>query len=305
MSLDMQKTPLVSVIIPVYNDAARLRTCLHALEQQTYPAERFEVVVVDNGSTEDVSVAIPNDPRFTLVAEPSPGAYAARNSGIAVAAGEVLAFTDADCIPEHDWLEQAVRDLVDAPAVEMVGGAVRLFFKGEQPRGAAELYESLHAFPQEMFILRRKFAVTANMVTWRAVFARVGLFDSRLKSGGDADFGARVHRSGGALRYAPRAAVRHPARATGAELVSQARRVAGGIVDANKDVRFHGLSFLKLAIREVYVSIRKTFAVVLLGRPPDGLMSKALYLGMYLRLHGLQTAIFLRAALGRRTEGSR
>ena len=76
-----------------------------------YPADRFDVVVVDNASTEDVAAAVPADERFTLLVEPRRGSYAARNTGLGVARGEVLAFTDADCRPDPDWLTEAVAEL--------------------------------------------------------------------------------------------------------------------------------------------------------------------------------------------------
>ena len=93
-----EEVPRVSIVIPVFNQAQDLGRCLAALERQTYPADRFEAIVVDNGSDEPIG---PVTERFSFVraiCEPAPGSYAARNRGIEASRGEVLAFTDADCL---------------------------------------------------------------------------------------------------------------------------------------------------------------------------------------------------------------
>src|ERR1044071_6513252 len=105
------RLPFVSVIVPVWNDSARLDRCLRALEEQTYPGDLYEVVVVDNGSDEPLGPVIERHGRASLVRETKPGSYAARNTGLAHARGEVVAFTDADCLPAPDWIEQGVARL--------------------------------------------------------------------------------------------------------------------------------------------------------------------------------------------------
>ena len=304
MTQDSPPQPSVTVIIPVYDDAARLRTCLEALQAQTYPAARFDVVVVDNGSPQDQSVALPDDPRFTLVSQPVPGSYAARNRGLEVATGEVLAFTDADCVPDPAWLEQAVAALTAPPRADLVGGAMELFYEGEGPSSAAELYEFRHGFTQGL-VNNQPFAVTANMLTWRAVFDRVGPFDERFKSTGDADFGRRVAASGGELRYAPAAVVRHPARATTQELVARVRRITGGTIDVNLKAGAGRGRFLYLAARQGYLLARSLVAVLLLRKPPHGATAKARYLGLYVRLRTIQVRAYLDVARGGRVESPR
>ena len=79
----------VSVIIPVYNDAERLKKCLLALEKQTYPQAQYEVIVVDNASEENIKDVVSQFPQARLTFENSPGSYAARNQGISIAKGEL------------------------------------------------------------------------------------------------------------------------------------------------------------------------------------------------------------------------
>ena len=97
----MTDQPFISVIIPVWNSPDLLAKCLAALAVQSYPRERYEVLVVDNGSTDSTAAVARNYPFVTLLSEPVPGAYRARNRGLAAARGEYVAFTDADCIPDR------------------------------------------------------------------------------------------------------------------------------------------------------------------------------------------------------------
>lgn len=220
--------PFVSVIIPVYNDAVRLRRCLEALAAQTYPQGRYEVVVIDNGSSDDVAAAIAGLPFVRLGAEPSPGSYAARNAGVALARGELLAFTDSDCVPEPDWIAAGVARLLATPGCGLVAGAVTLFCAGPRPT-AVELYECLNAFPQREYVERDHYGATANLFTWRAVMERVGPFNAALTSGGDREWGQRVYAAGLPLVYADEVRVRHPARRSFGELAAKIARVTNGI----------------------------------------------------------------------------
>lgn len=224
--------PSVTVVIPVYNDVERLRLCLDALVQQDYPADRMDVVVVDNASTTDLRPALPDDDRFVLVEERRKGSYAARNAGLGVAAGEVLAFTDADCRPWRDWLSTAVAALRGPDAPDAVGGRIRLVFRdGPEPGTGPELYESVHGFDQERFVTTFGFAATANLVATAEAVRGVGGFDPSLQSGGDDDFGHRLAASGRRLAYAPDAVVDHPSRPTWSELTTKSVRIARGMAD--------------------------------------------------------------------------
>jgi len=91
---------MVSVIVPAYNAARTLGACLEALGQQTMPREQYEIILVDDGSTDDTAqIAGRYAGVKVLKLARNRGAAAARNAGIAAAQGELLLFTDADCIP--------------------------------------------------------------------------------------------------------------------------------------------------------------------------------------------------------------
>jgi glycosyltransferase involved in cell wall biosynthesis len=222
----LMSRPFVSVVIPTYRDWPKLHQCLEALAGQTYGSDGFEVIVVNND---------PGDPcpdgvirgQVQLIVEQKKGSYAARNAGIRKSRGEILAFTDSDCIPQPDWIEQAIRFFEANPAVSRIGGAIELFFAEAKPT-AAELHETVFAFPQERYV-REGGAVTANMLAKRTVFESVGLFDDSLLSGGDTHWGKQAQASGYSIGYAADACVKHPARRTARELAVKLRRTMGGL----------------------------------------------------------------------------
>jgi len=193
--------PLVSVVIPVRDDPAGVRAVTAALERQTLPRDRFEVIVAVDGGEPP---AVP--PGVRVEAGPPRNSYAARNRAARTARGDVLAFTDADCLPAPDWLE---RGLAALDGADIVAGAVRFTVEGRlTPWALLDVEQNLD---QEAAV-RRNVAVTANLFMRRATFDAIGGFDDTLPSGSDHDAVSRAVRAGAALRYAERAAISHPAR---------------------------------------------------------------------------------------------
>jgi glycosyltransferase involved in cell wall biosynthesis len=220
--------PRVSVIIPVYDQPQALHRCLQALARQTCGREAFEAIVVDNGSIPPLPDLSREFPFARVAIEPRPGSYAARNHGLSLARGDVLAFTDADCEPADSWIEAGLRRLGTTPAAGFVAGRIVLRFASAAPVTAAELYEAVFGFPQEKYV-GWGFAATANLFAPRATFDAVGAFDATLLSGGDMEWGQRVRRAGIPQVYAAEVLVTHDARRTLRELLTKARRVAGGV----------------------------------------------------------------------------
>ncbi len=219
----------VSVIIPVYNDSQRLKICLEALAKQTYPKKLYEVIVVDNASTEDIKSVVSQFEQARYAYESRPGSYIARNKGLLSAKGDVLAFTDSDCIPIPGWIEKGVAHLVSTPNCGLVAGKISLFFQNPQEPTAVELYEKIVLnFFQDKKLKDHQFGMTANIFTFKAVMDDVGGFDSTLKSGGDRQWGQRVFAAGYQQVYADDACVDHPARHSYAELRKRITRLVGG-----------------------------------------------------------------------------
>jgi glycosyltransferase involved in cell wall biosynthesis len=220
--------PSVSVIVPVLDDPDGLVQCLERLEAQTYPKDLYEVLVVDNGSSEPVDWIVRRFHRATLVSEPRRGQFTARNTGVARSKGTILAFTDADCLPLLEWLEKGVQALLETPNCAQVGGGVDVFPRDRQRRTAVETYELIQAFPQKQYLELEHYAVTANMFTFRDVYEMVGPFDEHMFSGGDNEWGKRLHDRGLVQVYCEDARVLHPARRSFTALYEKIRRTSTG-----------------------------------------------------------------------------
>jgi cellulose synthase/poly-beta-1,6-N-acetylglucosamine synthase-like glycosyltransferase len=223
-----QALPLVSVVVPVYRDEERLALCLEALAMQSYPRARTELIVVDN-DCDGLDVLAQPFPMVLFTRERMPGSYAARNRGILESKGQILAFTDADCVPTRDWLQSGVAALDGNPNLGAVGGRIEMISSDPAARlSAVDLHERVCGLPQRQFVEDLRFAATANMFSRRGVFDDVGLFASDLKSSGDREWAMRVIDRGYELIYADEVVVRHWARRTLREFVRRRRRITGG-----------------------------------------------------------------------------
>jgi glycosyltransferase involved in cell wall biosynthesis len=204
----------VSVIVPHYNDLAALDLCLAALERQTFPPHQREIIVADNASPQGeaaVANVIANRARLVTVAKK--GAGPARNGGVAAARGDILAFTDSDCLPEPQWLEKGVAALADC---DFAGGGVEVTVRDASEVSPAESFERVFAFDIERYVTRKSFAATCNLFCPRAVFDAVGPFGVEVSE--DIDWSHRAVGQGFRIGYAPAAIVGHPARRTWDEL---------------------------------------------------------------------------------------
>lgn len=220
----------ISVLVPVYNSGDDLVNLLACLEAQTLPREQFEVILVDNKSTEPVTLAHLEKAAaqgITVLQEVErQSSYAARNKAVLFSQAPVLAFTDADATPHPDWLELGLKALEDQQA-DLVGG--RIWPLTEMPPTLPELLDTCIYLNQHDSIRDRDYAVTANLFVTRRVFDQVGVFDDSLISGGDVDFCHRAVRKGGfKLVYCAEALVDHPARDSWEAIRKKARRIGYG-----------------------------------------------------------------------------
>jgi GT2 family glycosyltransferase len=174
------------------------------------------VLVVDNGSAALPEAICAAHPQVRLLAEPTPGPGPARNLGVAQASGSVLAFIDADCLADPDWLAAAARHMAD-PEAQILGGDVRIAYDDPDHLTVLEAYESIYASRMDRYIAREGFTGTGNLVVRRPVIEAVGPFGG-LDVAEDRDWGQRATRQGYAIRYAGDMKVYHPARKSFAEL---------------------------------------------------------------------------------------
>lgn len=238
--------PLVSVIIPVYNDADRLTKCLEALSRQTYPEDSLEIVVVDNGSDDKPDRALARFPKAHLLHEPRPGSYKARNMGIETARGDVFAFTDADCVPSPTWIEEGVHAMARTDDSTIIAGEVKLCAKNPEKPTAVELFDMFTSLNQQRCVETHQFGVTANLFVHRKVMGDVGPFREDLKSGGDYEWGRRAASHGYRVLYVGAALVEHPTRYALSEVIAKERRVRGGKHQLRADGSTRGVRIRQL-----------------------------------------------------------
>ena len=212
---------LVSVIVPHLNDYDNLDACLTLIGAQTFPSDRTEVIVADNGSSRGLDAVrqiVGSRGRVIEVAER--GAGPARNAGVRASSGEAIAFIDSDCRPDERWLEEGLAELAMA---DFAGGRVDVLVEDPRRMTPAEAFESVFAFRNERYVKDLGFTVTASMFVWRSVFDAVGGFKNGVPE--DKDWGVRAQRLGFRVRFAAKSIVGHPARRTMPELKRKWRRL--------------------------------------------------------------------------------
>ncbi|MBI4498305.1 MAG: glycosyltransferase [Chloroflexi bacterium] len=196
-----------SVIIPVYNGADAITVCLAAVRCQTLPQDAYEIIVVDDGSTDgtgEQAAAL----GATVLRQPNRGPAAARNLGAQHATGEVLVFTDADCAPTPDWLDRLLAPFTD-PTVAGAKGTYRTRQGGLVARLVQTEYEEKYARMARFSTI--DFIDTYSAAYRREVFLSNGGFDPAfpVPSAEDQEFSFRLAERGYRMVFAPRAVVYH------------------------------------------------------------------------------------------------
>ena len=282
------KSPVASVIIPVYRNTEGLRPLLQSLKRQTYPQGLNEVIIVNNDASTDFADIKHEFDFVRIVREEKEGSYAARNKGIRIAKGDIIAFTDADCIPARDWLENGVLSLRAINNKGMIAGHIEVTFLNPSNPNACELYDALCSFRQKEFIEENKFGVTANLFTSKTTIENVGVFDSRLVSGGDCEWGYRVFRRGFLQRFCANTVIRHPARRSLRSLILKGLRVTTGTMKTRERYKYTEKNIMEYAWLHLFKRpsnlIKQMNGMELL----IGFDTKIRVLGIYFLIKGLQ-----------------
>ncbi len=294
----------VSVVIPVYNGADDLPDLVDCLWQQTIPRDQVEYLLVDNNSGDRTLELLPvlvqqshdRGIQMQWLRETQiQSSYAARNAGIKAATGAVVAFTDADCRPQHDWLQQLIMSFAN-PQVGIVAGEVSALPSYNFLERYAERQDTLsqtHTLAHPFY----PYGQTANLAVRRNIFEQVGLFRPYLTTGGDADLCWRIQQqTDWQVQFADRAIVRHRHRSTLGELRRQWRRYGC----SNRYLHeLHGVNLMRdLTLREniyrwsrwllkevpivsIHIVTRKTSVDALLDTPLGLLCARARSIGQH------------------------
>lgn len=195
--------PRISVIIPVRNDAARLAVCLRSLREQLYPSQRWELIVVDNGST-DTSREVARQWGATVLCFPGLTVGALRNRGVAASSGDILAFVDADHELPPDWLHHGLAALEAEEGVAAVGAPC------DVPMHATWVQRcwGVHRLRRRGRHITRWLGA-GNLFVRREAFVRAGGFREDLVAAEDVDLCLRLTQKAGKVVCDPAIVNRH------------------------------------------------------------------------------------------------
>jgi glycosyltransferase involved in cell wall biosynthesis len=203
--------PLFSIIIPTHSRRTQLSACLDAVQRLRYPATRFEVIVVDDGSdppVEGVEAQRRGRLDVTVLRQSQFGPAAARNAGAARAKGEFLAFTDDDCMPEPEWLRALAAHLV-AHADHMVGGrTINALPDNPYATASQEIIDVVYRY-YNVEAAQPRFFTSNNLALSAEGFRAIGGFDPAFKTSEDRELCDRWLHRGGTLAYVADARVLH------------------------------------------------------------------------------------------------
>lgn len=214
----------ISIILPVHNGEKFIEKCIKSLQNQTYPKHLYEIIVIDNNSTDNgINLARIFDVK--IIHESKKGSYAARNKGINAAKGKYLGFIDADCIASETWIEKAMNYFINNKDVSIISGNVEFFSEGKETVWG--IYDKNRFLKQE-HISKFGSAITANLFVRREVFEKVGLFNGDLVSGGDGEWTRRAVNAGYKLTFLKDLLVLHPTRNSFKDIAKKCYRIGFG-----------------------------------------------------------------------------
>lgn len=261
----MPRPPFFSIVVPTCDRPRQLAACLQSLARLDYPRDRFEVIVVDDGTTTAAPalvVEMKAGPDVRLVRQPHAGPAAARNLGASHARGSLLAFTDDDCAPAPDWL-WALAARFEASPDAAIGGRTVNALPGNPYSTASQLlisylYGYYNADPR-----RARFLASNNLAVPAVAFRRIGGFHAAWQRAAaeDRELCDRWLRRGHAMSYAVEAVVHHSHALTFRSFVRQHFTYGRGASWFHRLRRARGHGRLKLEPLRFYVDlVRHSFA---------------------------------------------
>lgn len=207
----MNNLPKVSVIVPVYNSENKLESCIQSILNADYPEGKKEIIFVDNASNERTKNILDlYKDIINILYENKRGAAAARNRGILNSTGEVIAFTDSDCVVDEKWLLRIVEPLVD-DNVGIAGGRIL----AKKPCNNIEKFgEKIHDHKKAIIDAKIPYVITMNWASRSSVLKKMGLFNEDLIRCQDIDLSRKIFYEGYKIVYVNDAVIYHSNRKT-------------------------------------------------------------------------------------------
>lgn len=234
-----KQKPFISIIIPVYNDFKKIRVLLETLITQDYSKENYEIIVVDNNSTDNtlkvVKIIAKNNPKLIkfFTEKNIQSSYATRNKGIKNAKGNLIVFIDSDEWVKKDFLSK-IHNSYKKRGFHYLGFKVIVT---TDKNNIFEKFDLLFAFNVKEYIEKSHFAPTCALIVEKSVFEKIGYFNKNLVSSGDLDFGNRAHKFGIEQYYDKNIKIYHPARSSLKSFLSKYKRIGKGKAQLKKHNR--------------------------------------------------------------------
>jgi glycosyltransferase involved in cell wall biosynthesis len=246
----------ISVIIPIYNSKKFLGKLFKSILEQNLENDKFEVVFVDNNSSDGsermIKEFITKNKNYNfkyLFYDNKQSSYAARNFGVENCEGNVLAFTDSDCVLSQNWLLNIYNE-VKKDDNKIISGNIELFIKDEE--NIWENFDKIVHMRNDLKIKKNEIA-TANMVVSKEVFLDIGFFDE-VKSGGDFNWAKTAVKEGYKIVFKPDIIVFHPTRKNYNEIRKKLLRLAYGEGELyKKRKKTFVLGLIKSILRLIYI----------------------------------------------------
>lgn len=271
-----RKSFLCSIIIPAYNEEKYIRACLESLCRQSIDREKYEILVIDNGSI-DNTVSIANEYSNNVEVHPKINVGAVRNKGAEIASSDMLIFIDSDCVVDSNWLERAMELASNTKYQEVFGGTLRL---REKP-GWIEKYWLLENDNPK----RQRHLVGGCIIMSKHIFQEIGGFNVHMTSGEDSDLSIRLENNGTRVNISNNVSVVHLGNAT--DIITFLKRQA-----------WHSENYFKFlfkSLRDPTFYIIMLFALSVLGLASE-MATSGISLGLFAYLVPLSIAILLTSA---------
>jgi len=208
MNIKYKDFKFISVIVPVYNEEKNIGLLLKRLLNLNFPKDKFEIIVVDNNSKDNTPEIIKKY-KVIYLNEIKQSSYAARNKGIKKAKSNILAFIDGDCIPDKNWLKNAIKHFIEEE-VDIIAGNIIVSDSINVNNSITNLYQLITLNERNKYSEKEGRCSGGNLIAKKEVFNNIGYFEERLISGGDGEWTKRATNHGFKLKYYNDVKVYHP-----------------------------------------------------------------------------------------------